>query len=60
MTIPGLRGDAEQAFVRISHLCKSYTQGALTTHVLSDVSTQFERGSFSAIVGRMGAMKYSG
>jgi putative ABC transport system ATP-binding protein len=43
--------------VDVVRLSKTYSQGALTTAVLREVSMTFDRGSFSAIVGPSGCGK---
>ncbi len=49
------RDDA--AFIEISNLYKTYSQGSTLTPVLREVSMSFVRGSFSAIVGPSGCGK---
>jgi putative ABC transport system ATP-binding protein len=45
------------AFIEVDCLYKTYSQGALSVPVLREVSMEFERGSFNAIVGPSGCGK---
>lgn len=45
------------AFLEINGLCKSFSNGANTTHVLQDINLSVEEGEFIAIVGFSGSGK---
>jgi nitrate/nitrite transport system ATP-binding protein len=46
-----------QAFLRISHVDKSFTRGATTSHVLKDVDLSISRGEYVSIIGHSGCGK---
>jgi ABC-type nitrate/sulfonate/bicarbonate transport system ATPase subunit len=46
-----------QAFLRISHVDKSFTRGATTSQVLKDVDLSISRGEYVSIIGHSGCGK---
>ena len=47
----------EQAIVSAAHLRRDYGEGEASVHALDDVSVEFPRGRFTAIMGPSGSGK---